>query len=392
MAIEVRQIVNRTELEQCYDIWGSVFPEERAFFQERLDYDRSYQLETTWIAAVDGVIASAMQIFPYVARYGIAQLRVGGIGSVATLPEYRHRGLAQMILCEQISWMRSAGYDLSLLFTGIPSFYARLGWQAFRDGESYRLGSTSIREIGEDCYVIRCGALAEDLPSIVAIYDEYSEWVSFSHVRPLRFWEDSAKWSRHANPSIWIAERAGVPVGYLLAISNQEGQATIVECAYRSQAEGAAGALLKVFWNERSDKKSITLRLPSDHALAQYGEKIFEESAAMWRGFDPVRLLDRVTPELNRRWQLAGRIQFPSVGLGIGTNQMLRVRTDDAGVCIENMGSSHFVADTSCFLSSAEFLDMFLGGVELESRAANHALLAQLFPSRTPWLWGIDHF
>ncbi|MDA8206843.1 MAG: GNAT family N-acetyltransferase, partial [Thermaerobacter sp.] len=84
MAIEVRQIVNRTELEQCYDIWGSVFPEERAFFQERLDYDRSYQLETTWIAAVDGVIASAMQIFPYVARYGIAQLRVGGIGSVAT--------------------------------------------------------------------------------------------------------------------------------------------------------------------------------------------------------------------------------------------------------------------------------------------------------------------
>jgi len=131
MGTEIRQIVGRSELEQCYDLWDRAFAVGRPYFQLRLDHDREYREETTWGAFVDGTLASAIQIFPYWAHYGSVALQIAGMGNVATAPEFRHRGLAQMVLRQQILWMQRMGFDLSLLFTGIPSFYQQVGWHLF---------------------------------------------------------------------------------------------------------------------------------------------------------------------------------------------------------------------------------------------------------------------
>lgn len=115
--IDIRPVVTQNEFERACELWGTVFPEDRSFFQDRLVHDTSYHMDTTWIASVDGTIASAMQIFPYRMRWGSAELKAGGIGNVATLPQYRSRGLAQLLLRRQSEYMASHGYDLSLLFT-----------------------------------------------------------------------------------------------------------------------------------------------------------------------------------------------------------------------------------------------------------------------------------
>ncbi|GMA65180.1 GNAT family N-acetyltransferase [Alicyclobacillus fastidiosus] len=108
--VEIRQVRHRHELEASFDLWGLVFSNEsREFFQERLDFDTHYADETTWIAKVDGVIASAIQIFPYRARLENLELLVGGIGSVATHPEYRGRGLAQEIYTLKSTGCRKVG-------------------------------------------------------------------------------------------------------------------------------------------------------------------------------------------------------------------------------------------------------------------------------------------
>jgi predicted acetyltransferase len=73
-----------------------------------LDYDKAYSMETTWVALVNGVVAAAIQIFPFQIRWGSVELKVGGIGNVATLPEYRSRGLAQQILHRQSSFMKTS--------------------------------------------------------------------------------------------------------------------------------------------------------------------------------------------------------------------------------------------------------------------------------------------
>ncbi|MEK3724683.1 GNAT family N-acetyltransferase [Paenibacillus sp. FSL H8-0034] len=129
--IHIRTIHSRKELEQIYDVWDTVLPRGKSFFQERLEYDNAYSTDTTWIAVIDGVIAAAVQLFTLRIRFGSLELKLGGIGNVSTLPEYRKRGLAQRILRRQSEFMKQNGYDLSLLNTNIQSFYEQVGWFSY---------------------------------------------------------------------------------------------------------------------------------------------------------------------------------------------------------------------------------------------------------------------
>ncbi len=392
MAIEVRQIVSRTELEACYDLWATVFPEERWFFQERLDEDRTYHTETTWAAWVDGVMAAAIQIFPYWARYGEAQVRVGGIGSVATLPRYRHQGLAQLILRQQASWMVARGYDLSLLYTNIPGFYAQLGWRSLPEGECIRFNPDRVLAEPASSLDIERGDLERDYAVLSAIYDDFSAMVPFSRVRLLTFWEDSIRWGRRNVRNVWIARRAGKPVGYLLARQNQTGEMSGVECVYRLAHPDCALPLFHAYLRQRVEKTPVVIRLPHGHALSRYGEPVLEPSDTMWRLMNPVQLLHRIRPELNRRWAAKDALRSTVLALAVGSDILLRVKTGSGGVDVEALDASHLSIDGMVSLTPDEFLAMLLGGVNERSPAFSHEVLRILFPPSTPFLWEGDHF
>lgn len=71
MESQVRPVRGREELEQCFELWGDVFDEDRGFFQRRLEGDRTYDSATTWVAVVGGEVVSAAQISP-LTRAGMA--------------------------------------------------------------------------------------------------------------------------------------------------------------------------------------------------------------------------------------------------------------------------------------------------------------------------------
>jgi GNAT superfamily N-acetyltransferase len=60
------------------------------------------------------------------------RLKLGVITLVATQPEFRRRGLAARLMTNLQQRMRDEGYDLGVLWTGVPDFYRRLGWQVFQ--------------------------------------------------------------------------------------------------------------------------------------------------------------------------------------------------------------------------------------------------------------------
>lgn len=62
-------------------------------------------------------------------RLGKARLRVGGINAVTTLPEYRRRGLAGLVMKQCETRMRLLGCQVGLLGTGITHWYRKLGWE-----------------------------------------------------------------------------------------------------------------------------------------------------------------------------------------------------------------------------------------------------------------------
>jgi len=76
-----------------------------------------------------GRIVSHAALWPRTLDAAGGRLKVGVIAAVATHPEFRHRGLAAFILRDLQATMREQKYDLGVLWTGVPDFYRKLGWE-----------------------------------------------------------------------------------------------------------------------------------------------------------------------------------------------------------------------------------------------------------------------
>jgi len=90
---------------------------------------RESNRENLRIIKVNGKVISHVGIFPAQVAIGDVTIKVGGIGGVATHPDYRQRGYAGLLLKDCIRRMEEKGFDLSILWTGINDYYRRFGWE-----------------------------------------------------------------------------------------------------------------------------------------------------------------------------------------------------------------------------------------------------------------------
>jgi len=86
------------------------------------------RLETFWIVEEDDRIVSHVGLFPLHIHVGNVGLTAGGIGGVATLPEYRGRGYMSALLRHVIAEMRQKRMPVSVLW-GRRQRYGRFGWE-----------------------------------------------------------------------------------------------------------------------------------------------------------------------------------------------------------------------------------------------------------------------
>ena len=86
-------------------------------------------LENIRVVRVDDQIVSSAAIFPHVTRVGSVDLTIGGINGVSTDVEHRRQGYASRVLEACIDRMSELERHVSLLSTGVPSWYRRLGWE-----------------------------------------------------------------------------------------------------------------------------------------------------------------------------------------------------------------------------------------------------------------------
>lgn len=90
---------------------------------------RLENLENLRMLRVGGRIVSSAAIYPHEVRFGDARLWVGGITGVATDAAYRRRGYGTRVMQACIERMGELGCHLSLLGSGVPSWYRKLGWE-----------------------------------------------------------------------------------------------------------------------------------------------------------------------------------------------------------------------------------------------------------------------
>ncbi len=94
---------------------------------------------------VNGRVISNVSIYPARVQWGDAVLKIGGIGGVATDPDYRKHGYAGTILAHCLEYMdRELDCDLSILWTGIPDYYRRWGWEHAGQNWTFFIDRTTI--------------------------------------------------------------------------------------------------------------------------------------------------------------------------------------------------------------------------------------------------------
>ncbi len=106
------------------------FSDPRWFEKDTPTYFGASQdrLATKWLLKSGNRIASHVGIFPFTALVGSSRLKVAGIGSVATHPDFRGRGLMKRLMDHAVGEMEKAGYDLSILW-GERGLYGHYGYE-----------------------------------------------------------------------------------------------------------------------------------------------------------------------------------------------------------------------------------------------------------------------
>lgn len=130
--IILRGATQQTDLQQLKDLYYTAFYPERVDEFVEILYKHMPNLpKSNWLVAEDVTekkIVSAIALIPWKWKLESVELNVAEMGIVATLPEYRGKGLMHKLNKEFESLMHAGNYWVSMI-QGIPGFYYKLGYE-----------------------------------------------------------------------------------------------------------------------------------------------------------------------------------------------------------------------------------------------------------------------
>jgi predicted N-acetyltransferase YhbS len=402
------------DMGEVLDVLAAVFADTQRAWFEAGRCDPPYPQSVGFIARADGRIVSHVELLDMPVRYGEAIVHVAAVSGVATLPEWRGRGLASTLMEQAIAEMAARDMPLSLLLTGSQAFYERLGWSdwpppgcaiGWADAPEMAAHLSTPAQVSVAAY--RPG----DLPEMMALYERFNASRPGALVRPERYWRsllvrwlEATEYPGQRN-AVYVARREGRLVGYGFAFSNEDAL-VLAEMAYDDM--DAVGPLLKalVAGMGGAERRRLVAVLPWDNAAlgllqASRRSALIEPMGIMWRINDLVGLLQQVKPVLERR--LASAPALPLRGeRGVG----LVLSYERGGVVLEAQQGRLEMRQASahtglpyCHLSQADLVSLLLGsyaspgwldGLELPDEA--RPLVETLFPPAGGIFWLTDNF
>ncbi|MHA0857212.1 GNAT family N-acetyltransferase [Paenibacillus sp. CMAA1364] len=393
--LEIRSIVDRSELESVYDMIGHAFLAGRDFFQIRIDQDSSYDMSTTWIAKQHSLITSTIQVFPMISRVGIHPIRIAGLGSVATLPEYQGQGQCRQILHRLTHWMKQEEYDLSLLFAVITPFYEKSGWQVVPE-PLYQIDIGSIPADNNNNNIKIISYDSSHTTTISDIYDQFNQSRTYTIVRSSTTWQDLTQWPRWKSGTCLLAVRNNIVVAYgLISETKKDGVVHLDELCYLDGEESSAICLFQALVQQRPDARSISASLPADHALivpfVQWGATKSTMNYAMWKIIQFQPLLAKLTPTFEKRLNSNHAIDSLQLCMNC-VEQQAYIYYDNGKLAIEHEARKESEY-ANINLSQEEFIAMLLQGYDDTTHKTSHAnVLKTLFPTQNSVFYNIDKF
>lgn len=206
-------------LEMVSNTFGNGNPSEeyKDYFRRHLENDSQSELKGILIAEEDGKILSTLRVYKR-KMYLFGSIQTAGcLGEVCTTEENRKKGLSSILLKEAIQYMERNNLAVSVLRTGIHSFYGRLGWIPVPSYRRVAVLPETEKMPESEQFFIRPVDWGQDVPLMEAIHSDYSFKANGTFVRKnMDYWNKWVKSEAGEFPFMIIAN-TGMPVGYLFA-------------------------------------------------------------------------------------------------------------------------------------------------------------------------------
>ncbi len=152
-----------------------------------------YSYKDIIVVEDDTEIIACTKIIPLKVSFKGKIVDAGGISGVAVLPEYRKRGIADMMLRYALKRMLEAKYPFSLLYPFQHRFYRKYGWEYVGSVVFYEIEPSNIPLFDERLNVRKMKNSERE--KIKKIYAEKIKTVNFA------IWRNDAFWTRVIFPN-----------------------------------------------------------------------------------------------------------------------------------------------------------------------------------------------
>src|SRR5271167_3139906 len=245
--MEVRA-AHRSERDEVIELLGRWYNDRGEFFARYNQNDPSFRDALCLVARDGGRLVSTVQIFDRAINLDGQSVPMGGIGSVFTLEEYRHKGVASALMRLSVDTMVREGFEVSLLFAERLTFYNQFGWREVERQFSILTAAASIR--AQDRFVIDSFETERDLAEIAAIHRGYSGRFNVTAVRDDSAWRANLKFAGNqplhpgeGSEEYFIACRDGSRIAAYARVIRFHGVSMVMEFGYA----GGIDAMLATF-------------------------------------------------------------------------------------------------------------------------------------------------
>jgi predicted N-acetyltransferase YhbS len=239
----------RGERDEVLDLLARWY-DDREFFALYNQNDPKFRDELCLIARDQGVLVATVQIFDRAINLDGHRTPMGGIGSVFTREDYRHKRVASDLMRLAIETMGREGFEVSLLFAERLTFYNQFGWREVERKFSVLANAASIRT--PRTFTIDVFDTDRDFAEVVAIHRAYTGRFNVAAVREDTDWRANLLFAGNqpqrpgeGSAEYFVLARDGATIAAYARVTRFHGVAMLMEYGYRDSSEDAMLALLR---------------------------------------------------------------------------------------------------------------------------------------------------
>ena len=258
----------RSERDEVLDLL-SLWYNDREFFARYNQLDPLFRDELCLVARDGGRLVSTVQIFDRSINLDGHAIPMGGIGSVFTLEEYRHKGVASALMRLAVDTMVREGFEVSLLFAERLSFYSQFGWRAVERKFSILAGAANIK--APTHFVIDVFDAACDLAAIAEIHRAYSGRFNVCAIRHDASWRANLEFAGNqpmrpgdGSKEYFIVCRHNDRIAAYARVTRFHGVSMVMEFDYLARDLDAMLATFK-YLGEVATGSPISFKRKGDH-------------------------------------------------------------------------------------------------------------------------------